>query len=492
MSQPYYGIADSLSRPVKNTNFKLIGNEIYFHIGSAHTSRNPVIAFNDEEIQLYNKIDGERHFIEFEFFAEFKKISPIESLLLWYELGIVEFLPQPVKNPLLRNIVVIEAHMDDAVLSVSGSMLSKINNSKFSIVTMVGPSDYTSYSYYKSFEPSVVSGIRRSESLLASKLLHSDYYCLEELDQPIRWKNKDEHDLSTDTELDRISEKLFNLLGEIKPDEIWFPLALGFHADHYRARDMVLRMLVKHSQFFSETKILAYEDQPYLLNYPEKLKNKIISALNNDSDAILIRNDISEEFNTKVNLTSLFGSQFKIEKMKPYLIEAAKKIPEEDKLYEDLWQLTDQLQEIHINLWQTRAEIEYVSRLLSEHQVINILKFDFFVQYDVESLLALFPHLNINLYLPIREIKRSADFASDRVVIQYVDIEFEAMIHLSRVLIAQCDTPLLIFNPELVFDAKQEQLINQLSKPVYTWFWFSSFILDIIRVKESNSAIRAL
>ena len=69
--------------------------------------------------------------------------------------------------------MVIEPHMDDAVLSVGGLMLQRCGECEFLIVTIATRSVATSYRDLdrEFFDIETVSGIRKAESRIVARLL---------------------------------------------------------------------------------------------------------------------------------------------------------------------------------------------------------------------------------------------------------------------------------------------------------------------------------
>lgn len=462
-----------LSIPTKNMNFSLVGDELYFQIGNIHSSSSPLLKLTPNEIQLYNNIDGIRHLIEYEFLSYIDISSKYSTLIKWEEIGIIE-LPTLKSNH--KKVVVFEPHMDDAALSVGGTILSQNNEKDFSIISMVGRSNYTSYPNKSANHTHQVSKIRRNESILACKLLNADYFCLEELDQPLRWALNNQPDLLPYEEINRISKKLFRIICSINPCEIWIPLALDFHADHHTARNAALLMISENLQYFQNKKIIIYEDQPYSVNFPEKLKERMLQQIGLGTKPKLLRNKITNKHKEKLRINSIFSSQFKIDTMKDTLILAAEKEESRD-LYEDQWQLSLPIGPLEPEFWEDNYKTSIIYNLIKKSDEINIIKFDFFIDYDFELFIEIFPHVKVNLYLPKKEEVRSRSFSAKSVEKIYVHNNFYEMVKLCDHLNKKSDKPTFIFAFELVWDNYRSYLSQHSKKDLaYVSFWFSSFI----------------
>ena len=78
--------------------------------------------------------------------------------------------------------------MDDAVLSVGGLMWALRNTCEFTVVSIAGHSNFTSYYMLdrEFFNVARVSALRKAESELVMRLLGGRHVILEEYDAPLR------------------------------------------------------------------------------------------------------------------------------------------------------------------------------------------------------------------------------------------------------------------------------------------------------------------
>jgi LmbE family N-acetylglucosaminyl deacetylase len=300
---------------------------IYFMV-----SRRPILKFSSTDLSLYQSIDGKKTV------AQLQGLLPdaADLLLKWRDAQIIELIarPQPRHRP---HIVVIEPHMDDAVLSAGGRMLNRRGKSRITILSVVKWSNFTSYLLQgrNISDLATVTSLRQQESELAAQLLGAEYRCLEWSDSPIRlfpsaeWSEKTIRRFTSapqafvklcphPEDVTLLAEQLFKAITELVPDELWIPMGLGDHIDHRMTRSACLRMLADHREWFSGKSISMYEDLPYALSNGHAVQ--IRKALNETGASLFRRTeDVSDVFEEKLRLSSVYASQFKPSYMEPAL-----------------------------------------------------------------------------------------------------------------------------------------------------------------------------
>ena len=102
--------------------------DIFFMI-----SRRPLLELSVEEVPLYDSIDGRKTVAE----LEEMQAGARDRLLRWHEAAIVELIP-PITSPARPHLVVIEPHMDDAVLSAGGRLLHRRGRCRITILSEIG------------------------------------------------------------------------------------------------------------------------------------------------------------------------------------------------------------------------------------------------------------------------------------------------------------------------------------------------------------------
>src|SRR5262249_35602614 len=101
-------------------------------------SRRPLRELPPEEVPLYESIDGRKTLAE----LEEKHPGASDRLLRWREAEILELIP-PITSPAGPHLVVIEPHMDDAVLSAGGRLLHRRGRCRITILSVGMWRDFT-------------------------------------------------------------------------------------------------------------------------------------------------------------------------------------------------------------------------------------------------------------------------------------------------------------------------------------------------------------
>jgi LmbE family N-acetylglucosaminyl deacetylase len=176
-----------------------------------------------------------------------------------------------------------------------------------------------------------VTELRLRESALVARLLGAEHRCLDWTDAPLRFWPAERWSLATvekfneipyvfvklfpnPKEVSLLAEQMMQELNVLAPDELWIPMGLGDHVDHRTTRSACLLMLAEARNRFSGVPVVMYEDVPYATGHAAQ----ICSALAG-SGTRLIRatEDITDVFEEKLQLLSLYASQFKLSFMEP-------------------------------------------------------------------------------------------------------------------------------------------------------------------------------
>ena len=126
---------DPESRITIRPHYDVKGQDVFFMVSSR-----PVKSLNKGEHRLFEKLKAAENGY---------KLSdvPVEDLL-FIETLLNERLADklaPVSHETEHHLVVIEPHMDDAILSVGGQLLLRKGKCQITIVCVFGVSNYTSY-----------------------------------------------------------------------------------------------------------------------------------------------------------------------------------------------------------------------------------------------------------------------------------------------------------------------------------------------------------
>jgi LmbE family N-acetylglucosaminyl deacetylase len=293
-------------------------------------SRRPLWELSPVEVPVFEGIDGRRTA------AELEEMHPGagELLLKWHEAEILELIP-PITAPARPHLVVIEPHMDDAVLSAAGRLLHRRGRCRITIMSVVRWSNFTSYMALKRDFLNVrdITNLRQRESALVARYLGAEYRCLDWTDAPIcfwpseRWSpaTVERFNVSTQTfvnlfpnakDVALLAEQLAHELSVLAPDELWIPMGLGEHVDHRTTRNACLLMLARARGRFADVPVFMYEDLPYASDIGHAAR---IHATLNGGGSRWVRGteDITDVFDEKLRAISIYASQFKLAAMEP-------------------------------------------------------------------------------------------------------------------------------------------------------------------------------
>lgn len=298
-------------------------------------SKRPIVELSNDDLLLYGSIDGHKTIRQLE------SLHPgaYSRLLKWRDAAVVE-LVEPIVGPKRPHIVVVEPHMDDAVLSAGGRLLHRRGQARITILSVVKWSNFTSYLLLKKnfHDVQAVTRLRQEESDLVAKLLGAEQRSLDWSDAPIRfwpaerWGTETVERFNTGpqgfvklfpspADIALLAEQLAQAFENLAPDELWIPMGIGDHIDHRMTRAACLRVLAGHWHRFANVSVSMYEDLPYAL-HGDSVR---MQAAFLECGATLVRatEDISDVFEEKLHLVSVYASQFKRSYMEPVLRKSA-------------------------------------------------------------------------------------------------------------------------------------------------------------------------
>ena len=317
--------------PVVRPHNRRCGQDIFFMI-----SKRPLLQLSPDEIGVYDGIDGSKTVARLEEMHEDTR----DWLLRWWQSGIIELIP-PIASPAAPHLVVVEPHMDDAVLSAGGRLLQRRGQCRISILSIVDQSNFTSYLSLKRpfLDVGEVTEIRERESALVGRLLGAEHRHLDWADAPLRtvpaarWSSATIEQFTRNPQLfvrvipnprevSLVAEQLLRKLSTLAPDELWIPMGLGNHVDHRIARSACLRVLAEAPSLFSDIPVLMYEDLPYAPadDQARQIRSVIASC---GGDLVRGAEDITDVFEEKLRLVSVYASQFKLSYMEPAIRRCA-------------------------------------------------------------------------------------------------------------------------------------------------------------------------
>ena len=306
-------------------HFALRDGGLYFLL-----STRPFAEFDVDDSRLWEMLDG-RATVGL---LERRQSGAKQRLLKFWNLGVCEFAA-PEFPSRRRRILVIEPHMDDAILSVGGLMWSLRDSCDFTLATVGGRSNFTSYYMMERdfFDVRRVTNLRTAESALVMRLLGGKHIDMGLPEAPLRyhdgnwtleWFKRHRKAIGafighsgTEDELELWSNAIERLIRDSEAEEIWMPLGIGSHADHELTRNACLRVLERLTELTSRRAVFLYQDVPYASTFPWHTE-QVVRALT-EAGGMLERRleDVADAFADKLRLLSIYGSQFKMSYMTP-------------------------------------------------------------------------------------------------------------------------------------------------------------------------------
>lgn len=414
---------------------------LYFMISSR-----PLLKLAGEEVQLFDSIDGRKTV------AELEEICPGASdrLVRWRDAAIIELIP-PIASPSAPHLVVIEPHMDDAALSAGGRLLHRRGQCRITILSVVKWSNFTSYLLLKRNYLNVreITALRQEESVLVARMLGAEHRCLDWTDAPlrfcpsVRWSpatveefNRAPQDFAkgfpNPKEVSLLAEQLMQELTMLQPDELWIPMGLGDHLDHRTTRSACLMALVQGRERFKSVPVLMYEDLPYS---GEPGHAALIRTTFASCGTRLVRatEDITDVFEEKLRLSSIYASQFKLSYLEPMLGGFARREGgAEGRLAEVFHRVEgERCLPLESNLSRDRAGLVALGAglrsLLQKRTKCRRLRVmalptghlrDW--KTDSESLVSTFPNADLCVYAPVDMAWQAQDGGNEKLRLEFV------------------------------------------------------------------------
>lgn len=298
----------------------------------------PFRPMDPDEVSTWSRIDG---VMSVEALTEGG--SPGTDALRRLEVAGLVDLAEPSPPSGRRRVLVVEPHMDDAVLSVGGLMWQRRRTNAFTVATLASRSNYTSAYYGERdfFDVDTVSNLRRTESEHAMRLLGGRHVTMGRSEAPLRchpgpWSRAwyEAHaklvdafilHAASEDEVSTWADGIAEMLRTESPDEVWLPLGVGSHVDHELARNAWLSAVSVDPGVLGGAPVFLYAEEPYSVDFPDHLE-AIIDVLNAAGAAIeRLPAPISPaDLEAKQRLVSVFGSQFKPQYMVPRVERAAR------------------------------------------------------------------------------------------------------------------------------------------------------------------------
>ncbi|MDD1783407.1 PIG-L family deacetylase [Enterovibrio sp. ZSDZ35] len=379
---------------IRNPNFEIDNNDVYYTLGSYHRSKKPVCQLGPWH-SLFVELDAPCSFDDL-----LKKYPSCEPILKqWLQLGLVHAYPRIDANTAVeddKHLVVLEPHIDDAALSVGGALIKRRGKQRTTILTAIQYTDYTSYSEKTRGKRDYISSRREREARISAAMMGAAHKTMGMTDQPIRWNQPDCRDLFPESELSYLAEHLYANISELKPTELWLPLATGLHADHHNIRNAAVLMLNQHPELLETADIYFFEDQPYGYDAGKAFTEKLHANLFPYGDTSVCNIDISDVMDEKKNLVSIFGSQFKVDKMWPK-IEAAAYSHITGVPSERMWKINTTPNALSYQHFERFDAMKPALSLAIKNKKVCLVLNDYFVAGDVEAFIKACSAFDISL-----------------------------------------------------------------------------------------------
>jgi LmbE family N-acetylglucosaminyl deacetylase len=347
-----------------------------------------------------------------------------------------------------RRVVVIEPHIDDAALSVGGTIWQLRDRCEFTVVTIASRSNFTSYfeldrSY---FEVERVSALRKAEGDLFARLTGGQHLALGHNEATLRYRDDDwtlewfrrhRHSVSAfiarrsgEAELRRWTDAVRAALRDIRSDELWMPLGVGAHTDHELARNACLRALLEEPALAEGRELRFYQEVPYGAHDPGYTPRLVRTLEQAGASLAAEPVRIDGAFEAKLRLLTVFGSQFKLEALRPGIEECARLASGGVGRSELLWRV-ERLPRIvdPLSLYVDAPVIEKVAASLSRwsrrHRHAARMRVLLLVPpgrwaEDLEVLLREFPDAALEVFASDGSAAEVADHPSPRVKLRQV------------------------------------------------------------------------
>jgi LmbE family N-acetylglucosaminyl deacetylase len=314
------------SIPTRLPHFDLREGSLYFLI-----SRRPFASLDKEQQAVWNALDGVSSAGD----LRAQQGPSFDAIVTSFvERGVCTVIPGafPANR---KRVMVIEPHMDDAALSVGGTMRLRCTEREFLIVAVASTGCYTSYFDRNRdyFNVKTISQLRKAESSLVARYLGGCHFTLDKVESSLRYRNFQwtldwyqahaeaikafRHHSPGERELEEWTSAIAEAISKLGPEEIWMPLGVGQHVDHQLVRHACLNIMRSRAELAKGREIKFFQDVPYAAMYPSHTADLV--AVLREAGANLAEDsvDIPDAMPHKLQLLSIFASQFKMAGMGP-------------------------------------------------------------------------------------------------------------------------------------------------------------------------------
>lgn len=449
--------------PLRRPHFQLRDGRLYFLV-----SRRPHAELDPVDAGLWDRFDGRTTLGRLR-----ATVPDLDGRIRkFWSLGAIELAPEIFKTG-RRRILVVEPHMDDAVLSVGGVMWQQRQECEFTVLSVVGVSNFTSYHRMdrEYFDIGTVTALRRAESGTVMRLLGGHHRVLDVHDAPLRyqpgkwtreWYVRHRRSISAfinrsprDTEVEALTARLVAEFAAADLSEIWIPLGVGTSTDHETTRNACLGALLRSPGLVGKVRLFFYQDVPYARQFPWHTE-QIVEALTAAGGTLeLVCDDIGDAMPAKLRLLEIFGSQFKPSYMEPRVIATAHQAAgSSERLAEiryEIKKLPGQLDPfaLYSGSEPVRTALGRLEHWYPRHRHARRIRILCPLgigrwEEDMAALLAAFPDAIFEVHLTADATAETARFASPRIEVRPVQgLKGAWLLRILRVVLSRPD-PLIV------------------------------------------------
>jgi LmbE family N-acetylglucosaminyl deacetylase len=422
--------------PAPRPHFRLRDGALYFLI-----SRRPAARLEGDEPAVWDALDGAATLDALR--ARFGPAADA-AVRRFVTAGLCELVPTRLPAG-RRRVLVIEPHMDDAVLSVGGVLWQRREECEFVVLSLAGRSNFSSYGYLDRayFDPDEITRLRLAESTLFVRRLGGRHLALalpeapqryRPGDWPLDWYRRHRASISAfiahrspDRELAEWTAAVRDALRADPAREVWFPIGVAPHTDHELTRNACFAALLAEPALRAGRVFRLYEEVPYAAQFP-RFTAELVAALTRAGARLAPAPvDVTESFAEKLRLVSLFGSQFKLEALRPGIEAAARAAAgTADRFAERLFELVEPPRlldplDLYVDAARVRALARRVAPWLVRHRGASRLRILLRAaagrwREDLDLLLRTFPHAQVEAHAAPPALAEIRETSSDRVV----------------------------------------------------------------------------
>jgi LmbE family N-acetylglucosaminyl deacetylase len=436
-------ILDRQFTPVILPHYQRRHDKVFFLI----SRREAIVLSDSTEAAWFDAIDGRATIAE----LEEGRPGIVASLEKWAKRDIVKFMPPdggPSRGP---HALVIEPHMDDAIVSLGGRLINRSGRQRTTILSVTRWSSYTSYllSGRTDFtDVQTVTQLRMAESEIAARMCGARFVAMDESDAivdmglPLRPDTLPRFHRTlnswgtfgpTEDEVAGSSQRLLSVVRSINPDELWIPMGLGPHVDHVRTRQACLEVIVAMRPVLEKKRVFLYRDLPYARQFPYH-PDFVLRALAS-AGARLVRRaeDITDVFEDKVSAMAVYASQWKASKVRPVILDDARssdRIPGLQETYYEMLELPRHVPRVSEMSFDWPGRAAFAAELQAwlsggPHQRLNVfvplapVRWSLVLQMLTERL----PSTEILIHAPTEAMPPTSSMTSPRITVREVPLD---------------------------------------------------------------------